>query len=172
MKKMCWVGVLVLGLLLSWSVVMAEDGFYVIPVKKQATSWDKTIAGSARWTLVLENEAALDKETGLVWQRNTDDTIRDYYVAETYCYGLNLGGRMGWRMPTMEELTSLVDRSQINPALPTGHPFTNPRSSSYWSSSTHAGYPDYAWHVHFDNGDVNWHHKSTNYYVRCVRAGS
>jgi len=172
MKKMCSVSVLVLGLLFSWSVVPADDGFYVIPVKKQATSWDKTIAGSARWTLVLGNEAALDKETGLVWQRNTDDTTRTYYTAESYCYGLNLGGRMGWRMPTMEELTSLVDRSQSNPALPTGHPFTNPRSYNYWSGTTVANYPGYAWYVSFANGYDGWYGKDNPNYVRCVRAGS
>jgi len=49
MRKML-VGVLMFGLLLSGSVVLAEDGFYVIPVKKEATTWDKTIPGATRWS--------------------------------------------------------------------------------------------------------------------------
>jgi hypothetical protein len=171
MKKMFF-GVLVLGLLLSWSVVTAEDGFYVIPVRNQVTTWDKIIPGTARWTLVLNNEAALDKETGLVWQINTDDITRSWSDAGYYCRRLYLGGRMGWRLPTIEELNSLQDRSQLNPVLPAGHPFINHLSSVYWADSTYAAYLEYAWYVGFYSGDVNPGFKSDTLYVRCVRGGS
>ncbi|MGA7879201.1 MAG: DUF1566 domain-containing protein, partial [Desulfoferrobacter sp.] len=133
---------------------------------------DKTIPGAARWTLVLNGEAALDKETGLVWQRNTDDTARDWYAASSHCYGLEVGGRKGWRLPTIEELATLVDTSQSNPALPSGHPFINARSNYYWSGTTRASNPDSAWGVYFDYGYVGTSSKGNNNYVRCVRAGS
>ncbi|MDY0042245.1 MAG: DUF1566 domain-containing protein [Desulforhabdus sp.] len=173
MKRM-WVSVVVVGLLLSWSVVPAED-FYVVPVNKQVTSWDKTISGAARWTLVLNNEAVLDRETGLVWERNTDSIKKTWLGAFYYCYDLSLGNRMGWRVPTMEELTSLIDTSQDNPTLPTGHPFTNVQSSQssyYWTSSTDVTVPELAWGVGFYNDSIGRSNKLLEHYVRCVRAGS
>jgi hypothetical protein len=157
-----------------WTAGIAGD-FDVIPGKKQQ-SWDKKITGSARFKLVLDGEAVLDRETGLFWQRATDndtkkwtDTVED--DACTYCYKLEVGGRLGWRLPTIEELATLVDTSNLSPALPAGHLFTNFKSSYYWSSSTHAYHPDHAWYVYFGNGYVYYNTKTDQYYVRCVRSG-
>ena len=50
-----------------------------------------------------------------------------------------------WRLPNLNELKTLVDYSQHNPALPTGYPFTNVQLGSYWSSSTSALDTTYAW---------------------------
>ena len=45
---------------------------------------------------------------------------------------------MGWHLPTIEELSTLVDPTVPAPgsALPAGHPFTNIIASSYWSTTT------------------------------------
>ena len=40
-----------------------------------------------------------------------------------YAYNKNVGGRGGWRLPTVEELRSLIDLRRAIPALPSGHPF-------------------------------------------------
>ena len=44
-------------------------------------------------------------------------------------------------------------------------------SSSYWSSTTFAGFPDFAWVVGFGNGGVDSGLKSFNLPVRAVRGG-
>ena len=44
-------------------------------------------------------------------------------------------------------------------------------SSNYWSSTTNANNTDNAWHVNFNNGNVNNNNKSNSYYVRAVRGG-
>jgi len=44
-------------------------------------------------------------------------------------------------------------------------------SSNYWSSTTNANNTNNAWHVNFNNGNVNNNNKSNNYYVRAVRSG-
>lgn len=44
-------------------------------------------------------------------------------------------------------------------------------SSNYWSSTTNANNTNNAWHVNFNNGNINNDNKSNNYYVRAVRAG-
>jgi hypothetical protein len=45
------------------------------------------------------------------------------------------GGNLQWRLPSINELETLVDCSRHNPALPDGNPFTHVRDG-YWSSTT------------------------------------
>jgi hypothetical protein len=78
---------------------------------------------------------------------------------------------MGWRPPSAEELSSLVDPAYTNPALPPGHPFRNVYSEFYWSSTTYAGDTVLAWSVYFNYYQVSTVGKESNYYVRCVRGG-
>lgn len=171
MKRMLWICFLVLGLMLSWSIVIAED-FYVIPMKGQFTSWDKKISGSTRFKLVLDDEAVLDRETGLVWDKSPSSIAMNWVSACVHCYQREVGVRKGWRLPTIEELASLVDTSNFAiPKLPIGHPFTNVQSGYYWSSTTSASDGSYAWYVTFDNGFVGSIEKTYVYYVWCVRGG-
>ena len=85
--------------------------------------------------------AVLDRETGLVWERTPDATRRNRRQAESACHNKEIGGRKGWRLPTISELASLIDPSRSNPALPEAHPFIDVRFGpgafqiSYWSSS-------------------------------------
>jgi hypothetical protein len=87
-------------------------------------SWDQKIT-TGRFVVLgnWNNEAVLDRETGLVWEKEAGTGKIDLQFASLHCLALTKGGRMGWRLPTVPELTSLVDPSQSNPALPSGHPF-------------------------------------------------
>jgi len=49
-----------------------------------------------------------------------------------------------WRLPTIQELFTLVDYSRCNPAIDTTI-FPNTEASSYWSSTAYAHNPNYAW---------------------------
>jgi len=110
--------------------------------------------------------------TGLVWDKSPNNTkLRDWVNACSYCYAREVGNRKGWRLPTVEELASLVDTSNNSPALPTDHPFTNVMSYNYWSSTTLADSTGYAWLVSFFDGAVFSDDKNNDYYVWCVRGG-
>ena len=76
-----------------------------------------------------------------------------------------------WRVPTIEELTTLVDYSEHSPAMSKNCPFKN--ASSYWSSTTYAYYPGSAWYVDFSDGYVDGYYGKygSAMYVRCVRGG-
>ncbi len=125
---------------------------------------------TGRFVLVLEDEAVLDQETGLVWQRDTDASVtEDWDNAQTYCYTLELGGRKGWRLPTVDELATLIDSSNNDPCLPTDHPFTNVKSRWYWSSTTYAD--NTAWRIHFNFGAIQEGDQISELYVRAVRSG-
>ena len=86
--------------------------------------------------------------------------------AMKYASSLRLGEFDDWRLPTIEELKSLID---IN-YKPTIDPiFQNIKPSSYWSSSTDGNHTSVAWYVYFYYGNDFWHYKSDYYFVRCVR---
>jgi hypothetical protein len=55
-------------------------------------------------------------------------------------------------------VASLIDSSvpPPGPTLPPGHPFVNVQSSFYWSGSTLADNPTFAWDVRLDIGFVNF----------------
>jgi hypothetical protein len=124
--------------------------------KLSATGSDP--CNTARFRCVLDNEAVLDLETGLVWERDAGGPPDNWYFAHHYhCRGLDLGGRMGWRLPTLEELLTLIDPSVAYPAvsLPDGHPFANVSSADrYWTASQDPANPLLAVTVGFVSGSL------------------
>jgi hypothetical protein len=120
----------------------------------------------------MNSEAVLDRETGLVWEQSPDTSTENWGNASYHCLNLAKGGKKGWRLPTVDELTSLVDPTQSNPALPAGHPFSDVQSSDYWSATTAASYEIFARAVGFHDGGVDAGDKSVGaYYTWCVRGG-
>jgi len=134
-------------------------------------TWSQKLPAAERFVIVLDGGAVLDKETGLVWEKSPATTARTWSSAVSYCYTRTVGGRKGWRLPTVEELASLIDTTRSNPALPGGHPFLNVQSNYYWSSTTVEGYTDYAWAVSLYLGLVTNDLKTGAIYVWPVRGG-
>ena len=134
-------------------------------------AWNKKLPDSERFVDALDGGAVLDKETGLVWEKFPDAAISSWYSAFRHCYEKEVDNRKGWRVPTIDELTSLVDNSISSPSLPAGHPFTV-QSSWYWSATTNANGTTSAGVVNFSNGSVSNDDKaSSSSYVWCVRGG-
>ena len=121
----------------------------------------------------FNDEAVLDKETGLVWEQAPSTTALDWATSFIHCNNIIIGGREGWHLPTFEQLASLVDSSQSNPTLPSGHPFTNVQLSEYWSATTDNYDTNYARAVYFVNGGMSNGSKNPllKHYVWCVRGG-
>jgi hypothetical protein len=110
-------------------------------------SWSRKIDDARRRFDVLHafgDEAVLDHETSLVWERFPSSEPRTWLEAIGHCYGRSIGDRLGWRLPTIEELTSLVDPTESLPRfLPSGHPFDVDESTGkeYWTSTSLASTP-------------------------------
>jgi len=122
---------------------------------------------SAEFTKV--GNVVTDSKTGLVWQDDAVGSTMSWQSAIDYCEALSLDIYEDWRLPNVNELKSIVDKSKNNPAIVNG--FTNTNSSGYWSSTTVLGYEDIAWGVYFNYGGDGWYPKDDSRYVRCVRAG-
>ena len=111
-----------------------------------------------------------DEVTGLIWQREDDNNPRNWDAAWDYCQDLELpsGGWTDWRLPSADELMSIVDYGTDSPAI-NGSAFPGTNPSWYWSATTFADYSVNAWVVDFTYGEVYYYGKSDTHYVRCVR---
>jgi hypothetical protein len=109
-----------------------------------------------------QNGTVTDHLTGLIWLKNAGCFIpSDWSTALTAASqlaggacGLTDGSTAGqWRMPNINELESLVDVSQANPAVSGGSHFTNINlTDAYWSSTTYAAGPANAMAIRFTDG--------------------
>ncbi len=124
----------------------------------------------ARYERDAETGIVIDSETHLQWQDDTVSTTTTWQGAIDKCEALVLGSRDDWRLPNLNELTSLVDGSRVSPAISTVFVYTV--SDNYWSSTTYAGDTGNAFNVYFKSGAQGYRGKGDgNGYVRCVRAG-
>jgi Protein of unknown function (DUF1566) len=127
------------------------------------------------------DEIVIDNTTKLMWQ-NEPYTIEEesaytlgaeegkvlfWESAITYCNELSLNGFDDWRLPNIIELTSIVDDTTSNPAIPTV--FVDTKSEYFWSSTIGATDNSYASEVHFYYGNSSEQLKTKSCYVRCVR---
>jgi len=103
-------------------------------------------------TIIIDN---------LEWQAKDDGNKRTW--EDSIIYAITIGD--GWRLPTIEELISIIDFTVYMPACK----IKSCRSSYYWSSSPYAGNSYYAWIANFYYGHVCYYYKDNRYYVRCVR---
>jgi hypothetical protein len=119
-------------------------------------SWDTVNNNPVRFKVLnqFNGEAVRDVETGLVWERSPSSTAGDWFAANDTCIRKVINNRMGWRVPTIQDLTSLVDPSTTNPSLPNNHPFENV-GGVVWTATTNAANSNEAWEVNFITGNTD-----------------
>lgn len=126
------------------------------------------------------NGTITDSLTGLIWlkdancfgSKNWADALSSANGLANGSCSLTDGSTAGqWRLPNRNELQSLIDYTKNSPALPAEHPFVGVQSSVYWSSTTTASDPSYAWSVHLSDGIVNANDKAGDISVWPVRGG-
>lgn len=117
-----------------------------------------------------------DQRTKLVWQKcsigqkndgecsgNASD--HEWEDAVKMCDSLKLSGKK-WRLPTIEELTSLtLSENEYSTESVT---FPNTPSSYYWSSTKEDGKKNVSWYRDFSGGKAGSDNNSNLAYVRCV----
>ena len=150
-----------------------------------------TATSSAGWVMVKDNV------TGLIWEVKTvDGSIHDKDNTYTWCdtnsatnggdsgtcgtdnteefidtlNSDSFGGFSDWRMPTLNELSTIVNFDRVDPAINI-YFFPNTLPSGYWSSTTKASNAEAVGLVEFGGGGDGLLYKSDTYYIRAVRAG-
>jgi hypothetical protein len=108
----------------------------------------------------------LDRKTGLTWERSPGPLSTKADAAD-YCYQIRFDtGTVGWRLPTVKELMSLVDYAgDYGPnALIDQTIFPGTPTYGFWSSTSSPARPNQC--IDFTNGSLGCY-VGTNY-VRCV----
>ena len=147
-------------------------------------TWDKQINNPSRFEVLKDfnDEAVLDHETGLVWEKVPETARLGWAFLDGECYAHFIGGRLGWRPPTLEELLTLMDPLQnLTGKLPVNSPFDlgaididNLRS--FWTATSDNVIPatqDFAFYANFEpGGSFNTDDKgSASHRAWCVRGG-
>jgi hypothetical protein len=125
---------------------------------------------------IPQNDIVFDRLTGLYWLKNASIHSVKTNWAEALDFVKNFvlkvpNKNLQWRLPTINELETLVDCSQHSPALTTGHPFENVRDV-YWSSTTSFFEPDWAWALYVNKGATGVGFKQKqNFHIWLVASG-
>lgn len=101
----------------------------------QTLRWDTNNPSSSRFTEVFSG-AILDKNTGLVWEKMpTGSAPSTWDYARLQCVNQSIAGTRGWRLPSVVELTSVIDPTvQSVPPIPATAFSVNP--ATYWTATT------------------------------------
>jgi len=83
--------------------------------------------------------------------------------SETLC------GASDWRLPTMQELSSLISFDRYDAAIDEDY-FPNTQSKHFWTIHRKMGTTTQAAYIHFYNGAVNYDDMTVGKYVRLVRS--
>ena len=114
------------------------------------------------------DDVALDRITGLMWQRNVGAGPTSFAGAKQECDRLALAGYDDWRLPSRIELVSILHLGRIQPAI---DPVVFPQTPSdwFWTASGAAADAQSAWYVYFYFGYPKTDLVSNQFSWRCVR---
>ncbi|MBH1989031.1 MAG: DUF1566 domain-containing protein [Myxococcaceae bacterium] len=108
-----------------------------------------------------------DIVTGLNWQQHASKQTFVYSNAKLYCQNLDLGGvSVAWRLPTVKELSTLLDYDVSSGGLMMDPAVFNAEESGLYWSSTIAG--SGFWAVDFQYGSIIGYVSGSMLLVRCV----
>jgi len=106
-----------------------------------------------------DNGTVTDRATGLMWQKSGSQSSLDRNRANTYINKLNkdqFAGYSDWRLPTIEEIASLIDRNKKNGVHVNS--IFDIKQNNCWSSdqakATLGIHLSAAWVVNFKIGEV------------------
>ena len=117
------------------------------------------------------DEVILDYATGLMWQRSGSPEKLTWMETKSYVDDLNAARFAGfddWRVPTLEELASLLEFEKLPWQLYLSPAFDKTQwicwSSDIFDSASNV------WFVFFDHGYISHTDADTKLYVRAVRS--
>jgi c(7)-type cytochrome triheme protein len=140
-----------------------------------------------RFVIFAEQGLVRDRVTGLLWQRcsvgqfwngqgceeSSKRMITSWFSWDQLDSAIERtiqeSGQHGWRVPSIDELQTLVDFDCQQPAI-NANMFPNTANWRYWSSTAFADNPQYIWTLDFATGTPSTVLKpNASYHVRLVK---
>jgi hypothetical protein len=165
------------GLWKAWAVDFSSG--YVNYKGRMNTFYVRAVRGTTAASSLVDNGdgTITDTSTGLMWQKDDAKNTYTWEQSKIYCDNLTLSGYTDWRLPTRNELQTLINYRCFNPAISMSFTpsfrnsyFPGTAMSHYWTSTTNATSDEVAWYVNFKYGVVYYIDKSLYNHVRAVRA--
>ena len=103
---------------------------------------------------------------GLMWQSVGSAHMQDWEAACYYCETLEAADKTGWRLPTVDELESIVNEANTPTTIDSEF---SAQEGLYWTRSVPVSYDTNAFSVSFTDGQTAIADKTNALYVRCVR---
>ena len=146
-----------------------------IPIERWGDPKAVVAHGAARCASHTSASTIRDPRTGLEWAADLSPQPMSFDAAQRYVADLHIDAVSGWRLPTKEELESIVDWSRVreeNGLLEFNHPLREPfnaQRAGYLHSSTPVPAPhDGNFIMLVSNANI-FNGKGMNAYVRAVR---
>ncbi len=134
--------------------VLVTGGLVTSTVEAQV--WDKNYPEAARFQKLaaFQNQAVLDKNTGLVWEQAPGPELMLWSDAAGWCLAKTVGLTRGWRLPSVMELVSVLAVEPGGQAfVPPVFTFAGGFVAPWWTATTMAPDPGTAWTVD-DRGHI------------------
>lgn len=122
-----------------------------------------------KFTIRQNGEMVFDHATGLMWQQGGSSESISFLEAEKYVRDSNarrFAGFNDWRLPTLEEAMSLVEREENTDGMYIDPIFDR---AQWWIWTTDKSSASSCWAVLVLGGSCGHHHLSYGSYVRLVR---
>jgi len=123
-----------------------------------------------KYELQHDGKVVADHATDLMWQQSGSPHYMNYADTEKYTRDLNnqrFSGYSDWRLPTLEETMSLMEREKKNGDLYIDSLFDKTQLW-IWTADMYS-VAGRAWYVLFHHGNCNHYVIGYNFYVRAVR---
>jgi formylglycine-generating enzyme required for sulfatase activity len=129
-------------------------------VQHQIFEHSRNPNGNFQNSFVDHNDGTItDRTTNLMWQISGSNRRLNFKRAHSFISDLNAksyAGYSDWRLPTLEELASLLTKEEIG-GLHLGEGFSHKLSSCWTVDKCEPNYPQYdgAWIINFSEGEIN-----------------
>jgi len=116
-----------------------------------------------------EPQTFIDVSNHLEWQDtpSAEEKEEKWSMSRSYCRSLTLGGHRDWRLPSVNELQTLVLIAQNKVD---GKKLQYNSTSDYWTNEEYKEDDGDAWEIHIGSAHHFHNDKCENANVRCVRS--
>ncbi len=123
--------------------------------------------------LTKSGDYVIDDANKLMWQ-DTYDNVKYRFTqdeAQEYCNSLVLSGFSNWRLPTVENYKTIIDKTRTREELMIKKAFKYILPENYWTGDRTwiRNFGLYGYYVFFKSGSIYYQNRTYKKFVRCVR---